>query len=99
MDETKRTLRREEVQVLLQLEEDFLLALEREEIVVCDADGCYSASMLERVRLCQSLHDDLGVNFAGLDVAIRLIETIQAERHQFFEVLQVLRQELKAPRE
>lgn len=96
MGDAKRVIRREEVQVLLCVEDEFLVALEREEIVRSDADGGYSPSMVERIRLCQSLHEELGVNLAGLDVAIRLLDTIHAERSQFLEVLEWLRRELGA---
>lgn len=94
MNQGKRIVRREEVRILLQVEDDFLLSLEREEIVRCDVDEGYSPAMVERIRLCQTLHDELGVNLAGLEVAMRLLETIRAERRQFHEVLQWLRGEL-----
>jgi hypothetical protein len=78
---------RREVETLLNVDEAFLLELERESIVRCDADGCYEAETIERVRLCRTLHDELGVNFAGVDVILHLLDMIRAERTQFREVL------------
>ena len=84
---------RSEVRRLLEIDEGFLLELEREEIVVHESSG-YRAAMVERIRVCQSLHDELGVNLAGLEVAMRLLDTIHAERRQFEDVLKWLRTEL-----
>ena len=79
MVEIKRITRRE-VQALLNVDETFLLELEQESIVRCDEEGCYPEASIERVRLCRTLHDELGVNLAGVDVILHLLETIHAER-------------------
>ncbi len=92
------TIRREQVRILLELEDDFLVELEREEIVVCEPDGGFSPAMLERIRVCWNLHHELGVNLAGLEVAVRLLDTIRAERGQFREVLEWLGREFAAER-
>jgi len=99
MADSIRVIRREEVRILLQVEEDFLLSLEREEIICADVEGGYSPPMLERIRVCRDLHHDLGVNLAGLEIALRLLETIHAERSQFREVLEWLGREWVAKRD
>jgi hypothetical protein len=89
-----RFISRREVEVLLKVEREFLLALENEEIVVCEQEDCYSPTMLERIRVCYTLHHDLDVNFAGLDVALNLLETIDSERRQFRSALDWLQGQL-----
>lgn len=85
------TLTRQDVQAALGVDEDFLIELEVETIIVCETGGCYSRETVERIRICRSLHHDLGVNLAGLDVALNLLDRIHAERRQFHEVLRWLR--------
>ena len=98
MPEPTRTVTREQLRVLLEIDDDFLLSLEREQIVCTDADSGYSPAMVERVRVCRNLHHELGVNLAGVEVVLRLLETIRAERGQFREVLEWLGRELEAGR-
>ncbi len=98
MRDPTTTISREQVRIVLQVEDEFLVSLEREEIVHADDEGSFSPSMVERIRVCRSLHHDLGVNLAGLDVAVRLLETIRAERSQFREVLEWLGRELEPRR-
>jgi DNA-binding transcriptional MerR regulator len=80
-----------EVQGLLGVTEGYLLELERESLVTCDSEGCYIESQVERIRLCRTLQDELGVNLAGVEVALHLLERMEAERRQFREVLDWLR--------
>lgn len=67
--------------------------LEREEIVRA-SEGGFEAPMVERIRVCHTLHHELGVNPAGIEVALRLLETIREERAQFGEVLAWLGRQL-----
>jgi signal transduction histidine kinase len=93
-DESRRITRRDVIAVL-DVNEDFLLELERESIVTTEGEGFYPEAELERIRLCRTLHDDLGVNFAGLEVALHLIEMIEKERGRFAEMLRSLSHELE----
>ena len=43
---------RVQVAELLELEEGFLVELERHELIVCDAEARFDASALERARVC-----------------------------------------------
>lgn len=95
---TTRKITRRDVELLLGIDSDFLIALEREEIVVCESEDCYTASMLERIRVCQTLHQELGVNFAGLEVALNLLDTIQSQRRQFQSALDWLQDQLRQTR-
>jgi hypothetical protein len=85
---------RREVVTVLNVEESFVLELESEAIVKADAEGRFDPTALERIRLCHTLHDELGVNLEGLEVALQLIDRIHAERTQFRQVLDWLRSEL-----
>jgi hypothetical protein len=69
----KQRITRIEVARMLELDEGFLIELERHEIVVPDPEGLYDAVRVERVRLCCTLHRGLGVNFEGLDVVLDLL--------------------------
>jgi hypothetical protein len=91
-----RRITRREVQTLLNVDEAFLVELEREAIVRCDEEGCYPEEVIETVRVCRTLHDELGVNFAGVDVILHLLHTIRAERAQFREVLAWIRERSEA---
>ena len=90
-----RRMTRREVQTLLDVTEGYLLELEREALIRCDDEGCYAESQLERVRLCRTLQDELGINMAGVEVVLHLLERMDAERRQFREVLDWLRKSLR----
>jgi len=71
---------RKQVLELLEVDEGFLVTLEREEIVARDAPsgelGEFSELMLERVRVAQTLVRDLDVNVPGVAVIVRLREEV-----------------------
>lgn len=95
MTEAPRITRRE-LQLSLNVEEGFLLELERESIVFCDESGCYTEGSVEVVRLCRTLHDELGVNLAGVEVVLHLLERIRAERGQFQDVIAQIKNRMSA---
>ncbi len=69
---------------------EFVASLESERIIVVH-DGVYEAATIERIRVCWGLHDDLGVNLAGLEVALHLLEQLDDERRLHLETLRELR--------
>jgi hypothetical protein len=77
---------RKQVIELLELEESFLVSLEREEIVVRDAPeedaGDFSERMLERVRVAHNLIHELEVNLAGAGIIVRMREELAEQRHR-----------------
>jgi hypothetical protein len=97
MASKKHFISRQQVQATLGVDQEFLLELEREEIIFGEEAGGYAASTVERIRVCQTIHDELGVNLAGLEVALNLLDTIQSERRQFQEALDWLKKNV--PRE
>lgn len=86
MTEPKARIARADVIAALGVEEELLLTLEREEIIRCE-EGCYDAATVERIRICHTLRDELGVNLAGLEIVLNLLDTIEDQRRQFGEVL------------
>ena len=81
----------EQILALLDLDREFLRTLEQEGIVTHGASGQYQTVMVERIRLCQTLHEELGVNVAGIEIALNLLEIIDTERQHFAEVLEQMR--------
>ena len=70
---------RSEIAEILELDESFVIELERESILFVDVasgDTAFSARMLERARVAHSLVDELGVNLAGVAVILRLREDL-----------------------
>lgn len=89
-----RYYRRTEVIELLSLREDFLDSLLRETSLCEEVGGAFSADDVERIRIAQRLDEDLGVNFAGIEVAVRLRERMLAERRELLSVIEALRRRL-----
>ena len=83
-----RRFTRIQIAELLELDEGFLLELERHEIVRPGPEQRYDARAVERVRVCWSMHEDLGVNLAGLEVALHLLDQLEAERRRVRELLE-----------
>jgi len=82
---------RRQISELLELEEGFLVALEREDIVLRDAppesEAEFSERMLERARVAQNLVRDLEVNLAGVAVIVRLTEEMAGLRRHLEDLL------------
>lgn len=95
MSDAIRRLTRTELLRLLEVEDEFLVELERAEILTRHTAGDpYGPEDVERARICRSLRKDLGVNDAGLQVALHLLEQLSKERRQFAQVLRWLHDQL-----
>ena len=88
---SRRSLSRVQLAQLLEVDERFVVLLEEHEIVRSDRDGRYDAMSLERVRVCWTMHHSLGVNLAGLEVALDLLDRWQGERRRVHRLLRELR--------
>ncbi|MGF1468153.1 MAG: chaperone modulator CbpM [Sandaracinaceae bacterium] len=78
-----RRIPRAELLRLLEVDEAFLVELERHEILgPPDPEGCYDAVVVERVRVCWTMVHSLGVNLPGVEVALTLLEHLERERTQ-----------------
>lgn len=89
-----RYYRRTEVIELLSLKEDFLDRLLQETSICEEVGGGFSAEDVERIRIARHLEEDLGLNLAGIEVAVRLRERMLAERRELLSVIEALRRRL-----
>lgn len=87
---SERRIGRSEVAELLGVDEGFLVELSRQEVVVPDRDGRYDVIAIEQVRVAWTMHESLGVNMAGLEVALGLLERWQDERRRVRRLLDEL---------
>ncbi|HTO07334.1 MAG TPA: chaperone modulator CbpM [Myxococcota bacterium] len=82
---------RKQMLELLEIDEGFLVTLEREEIVLHDApsgaSGDFSELMLERARVAQNLVRDLDVNLPGVAVIVRMREEVSGLRRRVEQLL------------
>ena len=82
---------RKQLVEMLDTDEGFLVALEREEIIEIDAPsgagGEFSERMLERARVAHNLVADLDVNLPGAAIILRLREEVTELRRRLTEVL------------
>jgi hypothetical protein len=90
-----RRVTRIEVARLLEVEEGFLVELERHDILELDPQGGYDRVAIDRARLSWTMHHALGVNMAGLEVALDLLERWQGERRRVRELVAQLRDQLE----
>jgi len=84
----ERYYRRTEVIEMLSLDEDFLDRLLAETSICEEVGGTFSARDVERIRVARHLEEDLGVNPAGIEVVIRLLERMMAERRELLSVIE-----------
>lgn len=76
---TKRT---RHVAELLAVPEGFVIELCQAGIVVIDSNELDFEYVVERVRVSWTLHHELGVNFAGVEVALHLLGVIHRDRQR-----------------
>jgi MerR family transcriptional regulator/heat shock protein HspR len=82
---------RKQVLELLEIDEGFLVALEREDVISgdapADAAGEFSERMLERVRVATNLVGELEVNVPGVSIIVRMREEMADLRRHVEELL------------
>jgi len=89
-----RYYRRTEVIEMLSLDEEFLDRLLRETSICEEVGGAFSARDVERIRVARHLEEDLGLNWAGIEVVVDLRERMLAERRELLSVIEALRRRL-----
>ncbi|HLV60991.1 MAG TPA: hypothetical protein VKY51_06260 [Fredinandcohnia sp.] len=89
-----RYYRRAEVIELLSLREDFLDDLLRETSLFEEVEGAFSADDVERIWIAHRLEEDLGLDWAAIEVVVRMRERMIAERRQLLAVIEALRRRL-----
>lgn len=70
---------------LLAVPEGFVVELCEAGIVVIDAEALDLEHVVERVRVSWTLHHELGVNLAGIEVALHLLGVIHRDRRRLSE--------------
>jgi MerR family transcriptional regulator/heat shock protein HspR len=89
-----------EVVEVFEIEEDVLEALEEEEVLcpVCREDSpakLFPAAELEKLRIAKILIEDMGVNLPGVEIILRMRQTLFDMRRQFDDILEDLATQLK----
>lgn len=87
---------RREILTLFDIDDEFLITLEREEIVHADAatTGSFSEQMLERVRVAHNLVHELEVNLAGVAIILHMREQMSSLHSELEETATALRRHL-----
>ena len=67
---------------------------EEEALVRPDPGGLYDSLCVERARVCCTLHRELGVNLAGVEIVLDVLDRWRAERQRNRELLAQLREAL-----
>ena len=89
-----------EVVEIIQIDENFINDLEREEIICPELlddhpNKRYSASDLDNLRLAKILVQDMDVNLAGVEVILRMRENMVHMRQQFDAILEDLARQIR----
>jgi MerR family transcriptional regulator/heat shock protein HspR len=89
-----------EIVELFHVDESFLDELEEEEILcpTCHADPptkLFSVKELENLRLAKILVEDMGVNLPGVEVILRMRQSMFQMRKQFDMILEDLAKNLQ----
>jgi MerR family transcriptional regulator, heat shock protein HspR len=84
----------------LQVSEELLITLEREEIICPELDECgspkqFSSDELEKLRLARMLIEDMDVNIPGVEIILRMRQDMIHMRRQFDEILEDIATEIK----
>ena len=89
-----------EVVEIFEVDEGFLAELEEEEVLcpLCRDDPpakLFSSTELEKLRLAKLLIDDMGVNLPGVEIILRMRQSIYEMRRQFDDILEDLAERLR----
>lgn len=89
-----------EVIEVFQIDERFLDELEEEEIIcpVCREDPpakLFSSADLEKLRLAKMLIEEMDVNLPGVDIILRMRQSMFEMRRQFDSILEDLARHLQ----
>ncbi|PKN63421.1 MAG: MerR family transcriptional regulator [Deltaproteobacteria bacterium HGW-Deltaproteobacteria-15] len=89
-----------EVMEIYEVDETFMLDLEREEILWPvrrrgSSARLYSDRDLESLRLAKILVEEMGVNLEGVEIILRMRESMFQMRSQFDDILEDLARQLR----
>ena len=94
----RKYLRISEVTKICCVDVKFVKRLEQEQVIhpiVRRSQKVYPLDQVDRVRVARLLIEEMGVNFAGAEVALHMREQMIAMQRQFNDILRLLGKELK----
>jgi MerR family transcriptional regulator, heat shock protein HspR len=94
----RRYLRITEVTKVCGVNRQFVMRLEREQIISPIRrrnEKYYPIDQVDRIRVARLLIEEMGVNLEGAEVALHMREQMIAMQRQFNEILRLLGRELK----
>jgi MerR family transcriptional regulator/heat shock protein HspR len=89
-----------EVVEIFQMEESLLYELEEEEVIcpTCregSSAKVFSSGDLENLRLAKILMEEMGLNLPGVEVVLRMRQSMIEMRRQFDDILEDLARQIK----
>lgn len=94
----RRYLRTIEIVKICGVDEEFILTLERENVirpVVQQKEKLYPPDQVDRVRVARLLIEEMGVNLEGAEVVLNMREQMIAMQRQFDKLLRLIEREVK----
>lgn len=84
----------------LQVSEELLVTLEREEIICPELNASsslkhFSCDEMEKLRLARMLIEDMDVNIPGVEIILRMRQDMIHMRRQFDEILEDIAEEIR----
>jgi MerR family transcriptional regulator/heat shock protein HspR len=96
----KKYFTKTEIMELFQVEEDLIISLEKEEIICPECIGDdplkhFSPYETEKLRIARMLIEDMEVNLPGVEIILRMRESMINMRRQFDDILEDLAGRIK----
>ncbi len=85
---------------IFQVGEDLLISLEQEEIICPECIGDesskhFSLTEIEKLRIAKMLIEDMDVNMPGVEIILRMRESMITMRRQFDDILEDISGQVK----
>ena len=89
-----------EIMEILHVDEDLIISLEREDIICPECSGDeslkhFSNYEVEKLRVAKMLIEDMDVNLPGVEIILRMRESMINMRRQFDDILEDLAVQIK----
>jgi MerR family transcriptional regulator/heat shock protein HspR len=89
-----------EIMEIFQVDEDLIILLEQEDIICPECSGDeslkhFSQNEIEKLRIAKTLIEDMDVNIPGVEVILRMRESMINMRRQFDDILEDLSIQIK----
>jgi MerR family transcriptional regulator/heat shock protein HspR len=96
----KKSFTTTEIMEIFQVNEDLIITLEKEEIICPECSGDeslkhFSQEEIEKLRIAKMLIEDLDVNLPGVEIILRMRESMISMRRQFDDILDDLSGQIK----